>query len=85
MVIKLYISGERRAELIKYLYRIYYVKELYILEDKHAIFITAEAPEMSELNYLIRMLKKNYADTIKTIKCHPVGDVIKNALPIVST
>ena len=42
------------------------------------IHATCVAPEVSELKYLTKMVRKNFTDSIKKIECHAVKEVIKD-------
>ena len=43
------------------------------------IHATAVAPDVSELKYLTKMVRKNFADVIKSIETHAVKEVVKDA------
>ena len=65
-------------DLLDYLNRTGYVTELYIMTGTNRIHATAVAPEVSELKYLTKMVRKTFADSIKKIECHAVKEVIKD-------
>lgn len=67
-------------KLLKYLDRIPYVKELYVMTSPtpSRIHVTAVAPEVSELKYLTKMVRKDFADSIEKIECHAVKEIVKD-------
>ena len=95
-------------DLLKYLNRIPYVKELYVMTSPKSsivsgskgsiasgskgsivydqmenatparIHVTAVAPEVSELKYLTKMVRKDFADSIEKIECHAVKEIVKD-------
>lgn len=71
---------EDYEDLLEYLSRTGYVKELYIMTGENRIHATAEAPEVSELKYLARMVSKEFEDKIKTIGCHGVKEIVKDTM-----
>ena len=65
-------------DLLAYLNRTGYVKEIYFLTGGNRIHVTAMAPDVLELKYLTRMVGKKYADKIKTMTCHGVKEIVKD-------
>ncbi|MCR5105278.1 MAG: Lrp/AsnC family transcriptional regulator [Eubacterium sp.] len=67
---------EDYEDLLEYLSRTGYVKELYIMTGENRIHATAVASEVSELKYLARMVSEEFEDKIKTIGCHGVKEIV---------
>ena len=65
-------------DLLAYLNRTGYVKEIYILTGGNRIHVTVVAPDVSELKYLTRMVGKKFEDKIKTMTCHGVKEIVKD-------
>lgn len=75
-------------DLLEYLGTTAYIKEVYLLTNKSSagasnaknvrILVVAEAPAVSELKYLTRMVQKKFEHSIKTITCHGVTERIKD-------
>lgn len=65
-------------DLLEYLNRTGYVTELYIMTGTNHIHATAVAPDVSELKYLTKMVRKKFADSIKKIETHAVKEIVKD-------
>lgn len=78
MFIEITTTGEDYEELLEYLNKTGYVTELYIMDGVNRIHATAIAPDVSELKYLTKMVRKNFADVIKSIVTHAVKEVVKD-------
>ena len=65
-------------ELLYYLNRTGYVTELYIMAGENRVQATAVAPDVSELKYLTKMLRKTFSGCIKKLECHAVKEVIRD-------
>ena len=80
--VKMYIHiitvDEDQEELLYYLNRTGYVKEIYKMTGTNRIQVTATAPDVSELKYLTKMLQKTFKGTIKKMECHAVKEVIRD-------
>ena len=79
MFIEITTASEDYEELLEYLNKTGYVTELYIMDGVNRIHATAIAPDVSELKYLTKMVRKNFADVIKSIETHAVKEVVKDA------
>ena len=64
--------------LLSYLNRTGYVTELYVMTETDHIHATAVAPDVSELKYLTKMLKKKFPDIIKCVETHLVKEIVKD-------
>ena len=78
MLMEITTVEEDCEDLLEYLNRTGYVTELYRMTGTNRIHATAVAPDVSELKYLTKMVRKTFADTIKRIECHGVKEVIKD-------
>ena len=78
MFLMLITTEEDMEEVIYFLNRSGYVKEIYILTGGSKIMAVVEAPEISELKYLVKMLNKNFDGRIKTGKGNVVREVVRN-------
>ena len=80
--VKMYLHivtvDEDQEELLYYLNRTGYVKEIYKMTGTNRIQATAVAPDVSELKYLTKMLQKTFKSTIKKLECHAVKEVIRD-------
>ena len=80
--VKMYLHivtfDEDQEELLYYLNRTGYVKEIYKMTGTNRIQATAVAPDVSELKYLTKMLQKTFKGMIKKIECHAVKEVIRD-------
>ena len=79
MFIEITTASEDCEELLEYLNKTGYVTELYIMDGVNRIHATAIAPDVSELKYLTKMVRKNFADVIKSIETYAVKEVVKDA------
>ena len=78
MLMEITTVDENYEDLLEYLARTGYVSELYILTGENRIHATTVAPEVSELKYLTKMVRKKFDGTIKTITCHGVKEIVKD-------
>ena len=78
MFMEITTVDDNNEDLLEYLNRTGYVTELYIMTGTNNIHATCVAPEVSELKYLTKMVRKNFTDSIKKIECHAVKEVIKD-------
>jgi len=80
--VKMYLHiitvDEDQEELLFFLNRTGYVTEIYKMTGTNRIQATAVAPEVSELEYLTKMLQKTFKGKIKKLECHAVKEVIRN-------
>lgn len=65
-------------DILEYLNRSGYVTELYVMTGKNRIHATAVAPDVSELKYLAKMVRKKYDHIIRSISCHEVKEIVKD-------
>ncbi|MBR1507945.1 MAG: Lrp/AsnC family transcriptional regulator [Eubacterium sp.] len=65
-------------DLLEYLNRTGYVTELYLMTGTNRIHATAVAPDVSELKYLTKMVRKTFDGMIKKIECHAVKEIVKD-------
>ena len=65
-------------DLLEYLNRTGYVTELYLMTGTNRIHATAVAPDVSELKYLTKMVRKTFYGRIKKIECHAVKEIVKD-------
>ncbi len=66
-------------DILEYLNRTGYVTELYVMTGTNRIHATAVAPDVSELKYLTKMVRKKFADSISKIETHAVKEIVKDA------
>ena len=78
MFLTLTVTEDAVEEVMYYLNRTGYVKEIYILTGGKKLMAVAEAPEISELRYLVKMLNKNFKGRIKTGRGEVVQEVVRN-------
>jgi len=80
--VKMYIHivtfEDNQEELLSYLNRTGYVKEIYKMTGTNRIQATAVAPDVSELKFLTKMLQKTFKGTIKKLECHAVKEVVRD-------
>ena len=77
-LIEITTVDEDYEDILEYLNRTGYVREIYIMTSKNTIHASATAPDISELHYLTKMIAKTFAHKIKTIKCHGVKEIVKD-------
>ena len=78
MYLHIVTEDEDQEELLYYLNRTGYVKEIYKMTGTNRIQATAVAPDVSELKYLTKMLQKTFKGTIRKLECHAVKEVIRD-------
>ena len=78
MFMEITTVDEIPEELLDFLNRTGYVRELYIMTGSNRLHATAVAPDVSELKYLTKMVRKTFADCIKKIETHAVKEVVKD-------
>ena len=78
MFLTLTTNEEDQEEVIYYLNRSGYVRELYLMTGTSKIMAVVEAPELSELRYLVKMLNKTFEGKIKTGRGNVVAEVVRN-------
>ena len=78
MFMEITTVNEDYEDLLEYLNRTGYVRELYIMTGTNRIYAIAVAPEVSELKYLAKMVRKTFDEKIKTISCHGVKETVKD-------
>ena len=77
VLMEIYTVDDDIEDLLEFLNRTGYVKELYIMTGSH-IHATAVAPELSELKYLIKMVQKKFENKIKRLEAHAVKEIVKD-------
>ena len=78
MFMEITTVNEDYEDLLEYLNRTGYVRELYIMTGTNRIYAIAVAPEVSELKYLAKMVRKSFDEKIKTFSCHGVKETVKD-------
>lgn len=78
MFMEILCKTDDYENLLAYLNRTGYVRELYIMTGPNRIYAVATAPDVSELQYLARMVSKKFDNTIKSIGCHGVKEIVKD-------
>ena len=78
MFLILTTTEEAQEEVIYYLNRSRYAREIYLMTGVGKIMAVVEAPELSELRYLVKMLNKTFSGKIKTGRGNVVAEVIRN-------
>ena len=76
MLLEVYTVDEDYEDLLEYLNRTGYVKEIYVMTGSNHIHAAAVAPDVSELKYLTKMVRKTFADKIKRIETHGVKEIV---------
>ena len=79
MFMEIITIDEDYEDLLEYLNRTGYVKEMYIMTGVNRIHVTTVAPDVSELKYLTKMVRKTFEHCIKKIETHAVKEVLKDA------
>ena len=80
MLLEIYAVDDDYEDILEYLNRTGYITEIYIMTGDNHIHATAVAPDVSELKYLTKMVRKKFADKIKRIEAHGVKEIIKDIL-----
>ena len=78
MFMEITTFDEKYENLLDYLNGTGYVTEIYIMTGTNRIHATAVAPDVSELKYLTKMVRKKFADVIDHIETHAVKEVVKD-------
>ena len=78
MFMEITTFDEKYENLLDYLNGTGYVTEIYIMTGTNRIHATAVAPDVSELKYLTKMVRKKFADVIEHIETHAVKEVVKD-------
>ncbi len=78
MFVEITTYDDDYEDLLEYLNRTGYVTGLYILSGENRIHVTAVAPDISELKYLIRIVNKQFKDVIKKIEYNAVKETVKD-------
>ena len=78
MFMEITTVDENYEDLLEYLNRTGYVREMYVMTGTNRLHVTAVAPEVSELKYLTKMVRKTFAHCIKKIETHVVKEVLKD-------
>lgn len=78
MFLTLTTTEEDQEEVIYFLNRSGYVREIYLMTGASKIMAVTEAPDISELRYLVKMLNKTFDGRIKTGRGNVVAEVIRN-------
>ena len=78
MFLTLTTTEEAQEEVIYFLNRSGYASEIYLMTGVGKIMAVVEAPELSELRYLVKMLNKTFSGKIKTGRGNVVAEVIRN-------
>ena len=78
MLLEITTLDDNYEDLLEYLSTAGYVTELYILADGNRIHATTVAPDVSELKYLAKMVRKKYDHIIRSISCHEVKEIVKD-------
>ena len=78
MLMEITTVDENYEDLLEYLNRTGYVTELYVMTGTNRIHATAVAPDVSELKYLAKMVRKKYDHIIRSISCHEVKEIVKD-------
>ena len=80
MLLEIYAVDDNYEDILEYLNRTGYITEIYIMTGDNHIHATAVAPDVSELKYLTKMVRKKFADKIRRIEAHGVKEIIKDIL-----
>ena len=80
MLLEIYTVDDDYEDILEYLNRTRYVTEMYIMTGDNHIHATAVAPDVSELKYLTKMVRKIFADKIMRIEAHGVKEIVKDIL-----
>ena len=80
MLLEIYAVDDDYEDILEYLNRTGYITEIYIMTGDNHIHATAVAPDVSELKYLTKMVRKKFADKIKRIEAQGVKEIIKDIL-----
>lgn len=80
MLLEIYAVDDDYEDILEYLNRTGYITEIYIMTGDNHIHATAVAPDVSELKYLTKMVRKKFADKIRRIEAHGVKEIIKDIL-----
>ena len=78
MLMEITTFDDDYEDLLEYLNRTGYVTELYLMTGTNRIHATAVAPDVSELKYLTKMVRKTFDGMIKKIECHAVKEIVKD-------
>ena len=78
MFMEITTFDEKYENLLDYLNGTGYVTEIYIMTGTNRIHATAVAPDVSELKYLTKIVRKKFADVIEHIETHAVKEVVKD-------
>lgn len=78
MFLSLSADEDAEEEVIFFLNRSGYAAEIYLLNGDGRIMAVVEAPELSELKYLVKMLEKTFKGRIKTGMGNVVREVVRN-------
>lgn len=80
MLLEIYAVDDNYEDILEYLNRTGYITEIYIMTGDNHIHATAVAPDVSELKYLTKMVRKKFAAKIRRIEAHGVKEIIKDIL-----
>ena len=79
MFIDLITAPERLEEVEEYLCtRTAYIRQIYRTELENHLRMIAVADSVHDLNYLAKMIQKQFGDGISYIKCRVVEEIIKD-------
>ncbi|MCR5543228.1 MAG: Lrp/AsnC family transcriptional regulator [Eubacterium sp.] len=78
MFMEITTFDDKYENLLDYLNGTGYITEIYIMTGTNRIHATAVAPDVSELKYLTKMVRKKFADVIEHIETHAVKEVVKD-------
>ncbi len=79
MFIDIVTAPGKYEDVVKVLcYRTAYIRQIYQTTKENHIHAVAVSDQTSDLNYLIRMIRKGCGDDIAEMQCHTVKEIIKD-------